>query len=319
MNRAVVALSFVLTLPALLSGCIAANPSVSGSYIASGSTTVDLLQLTESKDGQLLGSLSEFGYKADGSINRFSLSVTGTTDGHSITIVARPNGLPIGSMNISGTIDGSTIMLTTEDGTQKFMAARPGNFRSQESKLTQQATAIRIANARQEEQKRFASRMLDENNVVKTLASKLEDYAARVEAEHELSAFHAAHAKLLDAARHDLEIQKTFPKGSFAASQVDFRINQLAFQLNQFDIPWSNAVDQGKEHRREFGQAIASSPCHTSSDSLSGCSEEGEAEAAYAKAKTIAWGEDQDVISTIAQDHAAVKAITQQADLYDQE
>lgn len=299
-----------------LTGC--GQRSVSGFYIASGPSTVDLLQLTESKDGQLLGSLSEFGYKADGSLSQFSLSVTGTTDGHSITIVAKPNGLPFGSMNISGTFDSNTIALITDGGTQIFTVADAVDFQSQVDKLTQKATAIRIAKARQQEQEQTASRLLSESTSVEALASKLKAYAAQVEAKHDLSPFHAVHAKLLSAARHDLEIQKTLPKDSYAAGQADFRINQLAFQLIQVDFSWSNAADQGREHLQQLDQAIAGSPCHTSGDELPACVEEHEAEAAYAKAKSIVQGEDQDILSAIAQDEADMKTVARQADAFTQ-
>lgn len=309
--------TIVLGVGLLVSGCHSA--SVSGSYIASSPTTVDLLQLTESKDGQLLGSLSEFGYKADGSLNRFSLGLTGTTDGHSITIVAKPNGLSIGSMTISGTADGGTIALTTQDGTQTFAAARPADFRAQVSKLTQQATAVRVAKARQQEQEQTESRLRGESNAAEALATRLENYSKQVEAKHDLAAFHSAHAKLLAAARHDLEIQKTLPRGSYASGQVDFRINQISFQLNQFDFPYSSFINEAKGHLQDADQAIANSPCHTTNDNLAGCQLESRAEAEYLKAKVTVESEMRDISSSIAQDNAAMKAISQQADAYDRQ
>lgn len=294
--------SVVLATCVLVGGCHSA--SVSGSYIGTTSDTADLLQLTESKDGQLLGSMSEFGYKADGSLNRLSLGVTGTTDGHSITIVAKPNGLSIGSTTISGTVSGGTIVLTSQDGTETFAAASPADFQTQVSKLTQQATAIRTAKARQ-----------GESNTAEALATRLENYSKLVAAKHDLAPFRDGHEKLLAAARHDLEVQKTLPRGSYAASQTDFRINQTAFQLGQFDFPYSNFVDEAKGHLRDMDQAIANSPCRSKAD-LAGCQRESAAETGYLKAKSIVESEMRDVSSTIARDDAAMKAISQQADAY---
>lgn len=279
-----------------LAGC--GNKGVSGAYIATGPQLINLLQLTESKDGQLLGSMSEVKYKADGTMERMALSVSGTTDGQSITIAVKSDTLLAQSVNLSGTVEDGGITFSGADGTERFSKSTVDDYQAKLSELNRQAASLRIEAAREQHSKEVAAahqaqqealnaRLLNESKQVDALTAKLNDYATLVEAKHDLSPFHVGHTKLLAAARHDLELQKALPKGSYAASQADFRINQLAFQLNQVDFPYSNFLDQARGHLQDFDRAIANSPCHVTSDALANCSNEHNAEAAYAKAKAI--------------------------------
>jgi len=64
-----------------LAGCSLTSHSISGAYIAQSPQFVELLQLTQSADGQLLGSLQHFEIKADGTPVQQTMSVSGSTDG----------------------------------------------------------------------------------------------------------------------------------------------------------------------------------------------------------------------------------------------
>ncbi|MGF6409573.1 hypothetical protein [Paraburkholderia sp. MM5482-R1] len=306
---------------ALVAGC---SHSISGAYVARGQQFVELLQITQSPDGQLLGTLNHTAVKSDGSLERFTLNINGTTDGHAITLIGKANEPFSIPTNMSGTIDGENISIMQPDGIERFTKGNVSAYQNDIQSLGTQAVAIRQRNADRLRQQQVAAqetareealqhRVTNEDQYVATLADALNRYAAKVQEHHDLSPFHTAHLKILAAAQHDLEIERGYSRGSVPAAQVDTRINQLGVQLTQFDISYGQNVDLGRMHLQEFDAAIAKSPCHISHDALSNCSREQEAEAAYQDAKVIVQRETDDIEATIKRDAEAMKRIIAEA------
>ena len=311
---------------ALLVGCA---QSVSGDYVAQGAQFVELLQITQSQDGQLLGTLHHTAVNPDGSTEQFALNVSGTTDGHSITLIGKasePFAIP---SNMSGTVDTGGITLMQAGGAERFIKSSADVYQADVSQLGIAAAATQQRNAQQQQQQQQQQQVAaqeqaranaqqqhieQENQYAGDLADKLTAYAAMVQQHHDLTPFHAGHTKILAAARHDLDVEGTYPKGSVQRGQVDVRINQLDGQLTQFDIPWGQNVDRGRMHLQEFDDAIAKSPCHTTQDTLSNCAREQEAEATYSSAKGVLQGELNDLEATIKNDTNAMNAIVKEAD-----
>lgn len=191
----------VSSLVLFLAGC--GPKSVSGAYMAAGPQSVELLQITESKDGQLLGALSHFGYKNDGAIERLTMNVTGTTDGQSITLVAKPDTFLAQATNLSGSIGGGTISITSVAGTEKFTRSSADDYQAEVNDLNKQAASLRtevalrqhdqeVAAQQQAQMEQVNARLLGENNAAVELATRLNDYAAKVQAKHDISSFHEA-------------------------------------------------------------------------------------------------------------------------------
>jgi hypothetical protein len=306
----------------LVAGC---SHSISGAYVAHGQQFSELLQITQSPDGQLLGTLNHTAVKSDGSLERLTLNISGTTDGHAITLVGKGNEPFAIPANMSGTVDDGGIPLMQPGGIELFTKASVTAYQNDVQKLNAQAVAIQQRNADRERQQQLAAQekareeaqqqhVALQDQYAGTLADNLNRYVAMIQAHHDLNPFHETHAKILGAARHDLEIERGYPRGSVQAAQVDVRINQLGVQLTQFDIPYNQGLDRGRMHLQEFDAAIAKSPCHASQDALSNCSRERDSEVAYHDAKIILQGELDDIAGTVRRDTDTMSGIVKEAD-----
>ena len=91
----------------LLSGC---QRDVSGKYIGKFTNGVWWLQLVRTPDNHLTGQLEASVLKADGSIERETVSLTGAVNGANVTISAKQLGFDV--LTLSGTLDGDTLTLT---------------------------------------------------------------------------------------------------------------------------------------------------------------------------------------------------------------
>ena len=99
----VAVLACVLT----LAGC---SRSVSGSYFSQNVLFAQLLQLTETPDKHLIGTIQTVTLQDNGSLERDTANVTGAVDGDTVAISIEAGFLG-GSRNVSGKISGQTIDL----------------------------------------------------------------------------------------------------------------------------------------------------------------------------------------------------------------
>jgi len=299
--------------------------SVSGAYVAQGQKFVELLQLTEGKDGQLLGTLNHTLLKPNGTIEQFTLNISGTTDGHSITLVGKANEPFAIPNNMSGTVDMSGITVLQPNGMERFIPSSVNAYQAVAQQLSQQAGVMQKQNAEQQQMAQEQKQIVDAENArqaaitnanqrVISLTDALNNYAAMIQAKHDLAPFHSAHERILAAAQHDLEIEQSSPRGSVQRGQVDVRINQLGVQLTQFDIPWRQVLERGHTHLSQFDAAIAKSPCHNGQDQLRACGQQRQAEKNYQAAKAILVRELSDVETSLKQDADEMSRITKQAD-----
>lgn len=314
-----------VVLALMVAGC--SPHTVSGAYVAQGPQFVELLQITQSPDGQLLGTLNHFDIKPDGSSERFTLNISGNTDGHALTLIGKANEAFAVPTNMSGTAEHGVITVTQPNGIERFALSSPEAYQTAIQRLGEEGNAIQQANAQQqqldqEKQQEIAAENAKQaainnaNQRVQDLANALNKYASMVQEHHDLSPFHNGHDKVMTAARHDLNIQKNYPKGSVQASQVAVRISQLSVQLTQFDIPWGQYLDRGHTHIGQFDAAISASPCHAGQEQLSACVQELDAEKNYQAAKSIVLREMDDVGSTIKQDTDEMNQIDHEASAY---
>lgn len=139
----------------LLTGC--QEKSISGFYISHESTRVELLQLTQTTDHHLVGTIQQAYLKPDGRVTTSAINVTGVVDGENITLTAFSSLRPIGQ-NFGGTVTSSGLSFTlpaTHDSPQTrashFDHGSPSDYDAAVSKLTAAGSAIQTQ--RQHEQK----------------------------------------------------------------------------------------------------------------------------------------------------------------------
>lgn len=289
----------------IAAGCSAHGAS--GTYIARGQGFVQMLQITQAQDGQLLGSLSSATLNPNGSITQDTTNIAGVAAGHAVTLVAKSPIPLFPSVNLPGTFEGGAITITNPNGQERFTSGSPGDYQIAVQQLQAQGSAIR-------ERKRLA----DEDASVAALNKKLTDYAALVrqpQADQQLATFHAVHTKALERARHGLEIQQKYPKGSLQASQVDLAIIQIQVQLQGYDINWDGVPERGRTHVHQFDTDIGQSVCRTN-PALDNCTKQPAAVQAYQTVRAIVLRRSDDIETTLKKDEAAMKAIVEQAGTY---
>jgi hypothetical protein len=119
---------------------------IGGTYIAHGDRFVEMLQLTESQDGQITGVFNTMDLNSDGSIKTDQASITsGTIDGNQLTL--HITELAIFGENIAGTMSGNSIRLqsTGKDGsvlTWDFRPASLDEFKTYADRLKAEGASI---------------------------------------------------------------------------------------------------------------------------------------------------------------------------------
>ncbi len=105
--RPIAAVLALVVAATLLAGC--GPHGISGDYLAKDDGSVSLLQITQSGDHDLRGSIAVTGYNRDYSLDRGLFTFTGAVQDGQIAIAARG-----GPGNLTGVVDGNSIKLETQ-------------------------------------------------------------------------------------------------------------------------------------------------------------------------------------------------------------
>lgn len=121
---------------ALLATTARATSRISGTYVAHAANFVEMLQLTQTDNGQLTGVLSSIMLNADGTTKSEQLPITGTVDSGQLTITARSGLLSsiFGAATLSGAVNGGVIHLQIRDShgnlsSEIFARSTPEEFK----------------------------------------------------------------------------------------------------------------------------------------------------------------------------------------------
>lgn len=295
-----------------------ATTTASGSYLSRGRGFAELLQITQTNDGRLIGTLSHAALKADGTIEQSREGVTGAVDGHSITLVTNAP-LSLGA-SMSGTIDGNVITLVLTSGSARFSLAQPSEYQSAVQQLTSEGLGVEQRLSAAQAQAQRAKLLHDQNAEVADLNRRLQEYAGRVTstaADDQQKSFHSTHEKALARARQLWEKEQTSPRGSYQAGQVSYAIGQVSFQLDSFNFPLENVPSVGRDHIKQFDGQITKSICqHRPDPALTHCFEQDAAVQAYHAARPIVLKRMDDLEATLSADKETMKGIVDEADAY---
>jgi hypothetical protein len=128
----------------VMAGC---QRNISGSYIASDSSSVCWLQLVRTPDNHLTGQLAESILKPDGTVEQNSTAVTGAVDGENVS-VSGSGFLGLQSFTLAGTLSGDTLTLT---GVQSipiaFRRSTPVDYHAKVADLNARSQSILHAKA----------------------------------------------------------------------------------------------------------------------------------------------------------------------------
>lgn len=259
-------LLIVLVMMLGLAGC-GGRQSLSGIYVEKDQQGAALLQLTENQGQQLMGSLTIVALKADGSIGRIDVSITGgTTDGTSLTLSMKPNEIFGQTQNISGEVSNGGIDLTMGTSTLHFSPSTPQDFESV-------AQSLAVEGQRHQKLIAQARALANDAKVVVQLTADLNAYSARIESSTgSPKQVQEQEQKILIAAGNDLRLMRQLEARNqeYPAGQVRFRIGQFAFQMGQIEFQIDQVVNLGHDHLQGFDQRLAVNPCSTARR-LNGC------------------------------------------------
>jgi hypothetical protein len=304
---------------AALVGCSLTAHSISGAYIAPSTQSVELLQLTQSSDGQLLGSLQHYEIKADGTPLQQTLNVSGSVDGKSLTLIFKLNEPLSVAANVSGLVDSGVITLNWPAYSERFVASTPDAFQAAVAQLSAKGQAVYQSIT-------AAKRVADENAKVVAVTNELNAYSAKIEATNAgaepysrfSSGVHEQLAKILDAARKDLDIEARLKAGDgmhqAQGGQVQARIGQLNAQLTMVNIPYLQSAGTWRQHIQQFDAALASSPCMANTrPSPIPCTDESAAEQRYLAVRSTVLQRADELEAAVKDSAAAMESVNKQA------
>ena len=119
-----------------LATTICSASRISGTYVSHSPNSAEMLQLTQTDNGQISGVLSFVGLKPEGNITSGQNSVTGVVDAEQLTLSVRSGLLPVlGGASFAGTIMGSTVQLQIIDSkgnvtSDVFIRGTPTDFKA---------------------------------------------------------------------------------------------------------------------------------------------------------------------------------------------
>ena len=134
----------VLTLAVGLTGC---SRSVSGSYVQQAPRMAALLQLTETPDKRLIGTVQTIALQDNGSLYQNTSNLSGAVDGDTLTITVESGSFADAKRNLSGKVSGSTIDLVVPAGGSQppfhalFEKSEISRFVTASSQLSDQSKA----------------------------------------------------------------------------------------------------------------------------------------------------------------------------------
>lgn len=225
-------LLFALSL--LLAGPLAHAANISGTYVGVYSNAADLLQIVERSDGSVLGRFEQVILSPAGNrIKRTNATVTGAANADALVLTLQPAKFLSGTIPMSGTIRGGTVQLSGGAGGSSFemvlKRSAESIYTQHVQQLTAQANATATADATQKALARTQKTIVD-------VTRWMHDYPKNAAAEHlqrlpKMPAFYAKKTQKMHAL---LLKEKSFPPGSYARSQIDYKIGAMDFQFNSF-------------------------------------------------------------------------------------
>lgn len=137
-----------LVVISMLLECAACNASqVSGSYVAHGSTFAEMLQLTQTSDGQISGVFSHVELKSNGRVSSEQSPVSGSADAGQLTLKFPSILSFISGKSLAGTISGNAIHLQIVDSSgtvvlESFERSSPSQFKAYADEMKSKGQGI---------------------------------------------------------------------------------------------------------------------------------------------------------------------------------
>jgi hypothetical protein len=234
-----------------LTGC--GPKQISGVYVSHNAGEVNMLQLSQSPDGHLIGNLNSVSLNADGKIasNNWSIS-NGSFDGGELTLVFSSSNF---QRNMSGSKKGSLIRLNIIDASGNVQTA--AFQRSSTEEFEKYANELKIKSQGIGMTKGFNSRTQDMHGTVvnaEVWSQNAEVHSQRIPNAKTL--FTQIEDKMRLLIGRERTTSDSFARGkiAFAVGQGDFSAGQMDFQIDQ---TWDPIISDGSSLKSRMSNAQA--------------------------------------------------------------
>jgi len=247
--RALLALAPILL---CASACWAAR--VSGTYVGHGASFAEMLQLTETDNGQVSGVLSWVELKSDGRVTSEQAPVTGMVDAEQITLSVRAGLLSfLVGTSVAGTVKGGAVQLQTVDSsgnvaTHIFARGTAADFKSYADQLKVKGAGIV-----------FSGKLMDGTRQFRDTVQNAEQWIANAELHAQRLPDVRTRYQEIEAKMQSLVATERVTSNAVERSQISVSVNQGDIAGEQVDIGveqmWDiNIGEPGKRIADDFAR-----------------------------------------------------------------
>jgi len=211
---------------------------ISGVYVAHGLNSANMLQLTQTDDGQINGILSYIELAADGKLNSQQASVTGVIDAEQLILIAHSALTFLSGTNLAGTISGNTIQIQTvgSDGdvsSWSFIRSSSLEFKEYADQLKLKAVGIRLS-----------ANLLDSAKSLHQTVQTSEQWRSNAELHAERIPAAKGYYREIETKMQSLVRQERVANNSVAKSQISLQVIQGNLMGMQADLQLNQLWDQ---------------------------------------------------------------------------
>jgi len=230
----------------------ASNASqVSGTYVAHASAFAEMLQLTQTSDGQISGVLSHVELKSDGSVSSEQSPVNGTADAGQLTLKF-PGVLSfISGKSLAGTTSGNAIHLQIVDSngnvsSETFEQSSASQFKVYADEMKSRGQSIA-----------YNAKLLNLAREYRETAANAENWIANAQAHAQKIPNAKADYDRIESQMHSLVERERQTLDSVSRSQLSVAVTQADIAGEQVDIQvqqvWDFGIgDSGVKLEKEF-------------------------------------------------------------------
>jgi len=241
----------LVLVPLLLVVTASAVSQVSGTYVAHTSAFTEMLQLTQTPDGQISGVLSYVGLKSDGQISSEQTPVNGSADAGQLTLKFPTILSFIPGKSLAGTVSGNTIRLQMVDAngnvsSEAFERSSPSQFKAYADELRSKGQAIAYNTKLLNLAQQYRETVTNAENWI----ANAEAHAARIpNAKSDYDKIESQMRSLVGRERATLD-SVTRSQISVAVTQADIAGEQVDIQVQQI---WDFGIgNSGTKLEKEF-------------------------------------------------------------------
>jgi len=241
----------LVLVPVLLVAAVCNASPISGTYVAHAPTFAEMLQLTQTPDGQISGVLTYVALKSDGRISSEQTPVNGIADAGQLTLKFPTILSFISGKSLAGTFSGNTIRLQVVDtdgnvSSEEFQRSSPSQFKAYADEMKSKGRAIA-----------YSTKLLNLAQQYRETVANAENWIANAEAHASRIPNAKADYDKIESQMRSLVGREQGTLDSATRSQISVAVTQADIAGEEVDIQvqqiWDFGIgDSGTKLEKEF-------------------------------------------------------------------